>query len=71
MTLYLFESLNRRLLPKLLAELRPGSRIVSHKFTFGSDWRPEKTVMSGDSAVFLWTVPEAGSAPRVYDHNLE
>ena len=62
-TLYLFESLNRRLLPKLLAELRAGSRIVSHKFTFAGDWQPEKTVMVGDSAIFLWTVPAGGARP--------
>lgn len=61
-TLYLFESLNRRLLPKLLRELAPGARMVSHKFTFGDAWPPEKTLRAGDETVYLWTVPKH-SAP--------
>jgi len=56
-TLYLFESMNRRLLPKLRRELSPGARVVSHKFTFGEDWPPEKTVRAGDSTLYLWTMP--------------
>jgi cyclopropane fatty-acyl-phospholipid synthase-like methyltransferase len=54
-TLYLFESLNRRLLPKLRAELRPGARIVSHKFTFGPDWAPEQSEIVDGSGIYLWT----------------
>ena len=42
-TLYLSEKLNVLLRPKLLSELRPGSRILSHDFLMG-DWKPEKTV---------------------------
>jgi len=42
-TLYLFPDVNRRLMPKLRRELRPGSRIVSHDYDLG-DWPPEKTV---------------------------
>src|SRR5262249_40940130 len=56
-TLFLFESLNRRLLPKLLKELKPGTRIVAHRYGFGPDWPPEKTVQAGDSTLYLWTVP--------------
>jgi SAM-dependent methyltransferase len=58
-TLYLFPELTERLRPKLLRELRPGTRIVSHDFGLG-DWTPEKTVeLSLDRLrrVFLWTVP--------------
>jgi tRNA G37 N-methylase Trm5 len=55
-TLFLLESLNERLRPKLLAELRPGSRIVSHEFGIG-DWRPEKSVEIVRRMVHLWTVP--------------
>src|SRR3546814_3878128 len=40
-TLYLLETLNEKLRPKLLAELKPGTRIVSHAFTMG-EWRPER-----------------------------
>ena len=41
-TLYLLPSLNQRLMPKLVAELKPGSRIVSHAFDMGS-WKPDET----------------------------
>lgn len=40
-TLYLLESLNVKLRPKLLSELKPGTRIVSHAFTMG-DWEPQR-----------------------------
>ena len=56
-TLFLFESLNRQLLPKLKRELKPGTRIVAHRYGFGEDWPPEKTVEAGASALYLWTVP--------------
>jgi SAM-dependent methyltransferase len=56
-TLFLFESLNRMLLPKLLKELKPGTRIVAHRYGFGADWPPEKTVQAGASTLYLWTVP--------------
>ncbi len=57
-TLFLFETLNRRLLPKLLRELAPGTRIVSHRYGFGDDWPPERTVRAGASTLYLWTVPK-------------
>ncbi len=56
-TLFLFESLNRRLLPKLRKELKPGTRIVAHRYGFGEDWPPERTVEAGASVLYLWTVP--------------
>lgn len=55
-TLFLFPEINRRLLPKLLAELRPGTRIVSHRFGLG-DWPPERAIDAGGHAVLLWKVP--------------
>ncbi len=60
-TLYLSEKLNVLLRPKLLSELRPGSRILSHDFRMG-DWKPEQTVRVPWGklyrTVYLWTVPE-------------
>jgi SAM-dependent methyltransferase len=61
-TLFLFESLNRRLLPKLKKDLKPGTRIVAHRYGFGDDWPPEKTVQVGASTLYLWTVPDARTA---------
>ena len=59
-TLYLSEKLNVLLRPKLLRELRPGSRILSHDFRMG-DWKPEQTVRVPWGklyrTVYLWTVP--------------
>lgn len=56
-TLYLLDSLNEKLRPRLLAELEPGTRIVSHAFRMG-DWKPEKTVQVDNSTIYLWRVPE-------------
>jgi predicted O-methyltransferase YrrM len=55
-TLYLLSSLNEKLRPRLLAELKPGTRIVSHAFRMG-DWEPEKTRDVEGSTIYLWTVP--------------
>ena len=63
-TLYLFPDLNLKLRPRLLATLRPGTRIVSHRFDMG-DWRPDKTLTIGDTVVYFWTIPQPTSpAPR-------
>jgi SAM-dependent methyltransferase len=58
-TLYLFESLNRRLMPKLRSELRPGARVVSHKFGMGAEWPPDSVLSVGNSTIYLWTIPGA------------
>lgn len=60
-TLYLLPALNIKLLPKLLKELKPGSRIVSHAFAMG-DWKPEQTLEVGGRAVYFWTIPTRGTA---------
>lgn len=57
-TLYLLPSVNLKLRPKLLKELKVGSRIVSHSFDMG-DWEPDKTEgMPGGQVVRLWVVTE-------------
>lgn len=55
-TLYLLTRLNVKLRPKLMRELKPGTRIVSHAFGMG-DWQPEKVVRDGGSSIFLWRIP--------------
>lgn len=62
-TMYLLNDVNIRLRPKLLAELKPGSRVISHDFHLG-EWRPDKMVYldegksyRDDAYLYLWIVP--------------
>ncbi len=55
--LYLLPDVNLRLRPKLLKDLKPGTRIVSHDFHMG-DWRPEKhELVDAASNIYLWRIP--------------
>ncbi len=56
-TLYLLGSLNQRLKPILMKQLKPGTRVVSHAFDMG-DWKPEKQIEVDGARVYLWTIPE-------------
>ena len=66
LTLYLFRELNIKLAPRILEQLRPGARVVSHDWDLG-DWQPDhqetmpapdKAVgISRESKVFMWIVP--------------
>lgn len=65
-TLYLLSSSNVKLRPRLLSQLKPGARIVSHQFGMG-DWTPDKvetfTDANGTSrTLYLWTV--GANTPR-------
>ncbi len=55
-TLYLLPNVNLKLRPKLLKDLKPGTRIVSHSFDMG-DWKPEKEQDVDGSRIYLWVVP--------------
>ena len=55
-TLYLLPDLNLKLLPRLQAQLKPGTRVVSHQFDMG-DWRPDKVLESGGRTVYFWVMP--------------
>jgi SAM-dependent methyltransferase len=55
-TLYLLTELNLKLRPKLMKDLRPGTRVVSHAFAMG-DWKPERTESVNGSTVHLWRIP--------------
>ena len=62
-TLFLLSSVNLKLRPKLLHDLKPGTRVVSNTFDMG-DWKPDKefTVDGTESylsrKLYLWKVPE-------------
>jgi SAM-dependent methyltransferase len=60
-TLYLLPEVNRKLRPKLLKDLKVGSRIVSHQFDMG-DWAPDKKIEMDWRTVYLWTVTETAKA---------
>jgi uncharacterized protein (TIGR03000 family) len=62
--LYLGEELNEKLRPLLQKSLKPGTRVVSHRFAIG-DWKPDETVTvrvgATDRKVYLWTIKEGAS----------
>jgi hypothetical protein len=58
-TLYLLPEINMRLRPKLLADLKPGTRVVSHNYDMG-DWKPLKTItlkVPEEHTIYYWVVP--------------
>jgi len=55
-TLYLEPDLNMKLRPKLLLQLDPGARVVSHQFGMGR-WTPDRTEKMDGSTLYLWTIP--------------
>lgn len=60
-TMYLLESVNRMVRPKLFADLKPGTRIVSHAFSMG-DWEHDGLLRhpkARNNLVYLWIVPAA------------
>lgn len=64
--LYIGDDLGAKLGPVLQKALKPGARVVSHRFTLG-DWKPTKTttVTGADNdeyTLHLWIVPEKGKA---------
>jgi len=58
-TLYLLPGVNEKLKPRLLAELKPGTRVVSHRFSM-PDWEPVKTIEVDSRTIYLWIIPEKG-----------
>jgi len=61
--LYMGDDINARLKPILQKTLKPGSRVVSHRFLMGEDWKPARTetitnTEYGDCDIHLWTIEE-------------
>ncbi len=54
-TLYLLEALNVKLMPQL-KKLKPGTRVVSHSFSMGSEWPPDKTEEVNGRRIYYWVV---------------
>lgn len=55
-TMYLLTKINLDLRSRLLAELEPGTRVVSHAFDMGA-WKPEVQSEIGHRQVFMWIIP--------------
>ena len=64
LALLLLSKINLKLRPKLLADLKPGTRVVSNTFDM-DDWKPDKQAAVGDPTeglsashtLYLWVVP--------------
>ena len=54
--LYLQPQPNLRLRPRLLAELQPGTRVISHSYDMG-DWIPDEVRRVAGRRIYLWTIP--------------
>ncbi|HEY9631966.1 MAG TPA: class I SAM-dependent methyltransferase [Coleofasciculaceae cyanobacterium] len=63
-TLFLMSHVNLKLRPKLIGELKPGTRIVSHTFHLG-EWKPERVVQVQElnstraATLYYWVVPKS------------
>ena len=55
-TMFLLPRLTERLIPKFKRELRPGTRIVSHKYDMGETWPPEQSQDVNGLTIYLWTI---------------
>jgi SAM-dependent methyltransferase len=64
--LFLWPEINLKLRPRLLKQLRPGTRIVSHWHDMG-DWKPDRSVSAEGNGrprpVYLWIVPAHSGPP--------
>jgi len=61
-TIYLSRDANLMLRPRILSQMRPGSRVVSHQFDM-ADWQPSRILTfrdtsGGEHTLFLWRIPE-------------
>jgi precorrin-6B methylase 2 len=76
LTMYLLQGVNLQLRPRVLSELRPGSRVVSHAFTM-NEWEADQHANLNGRNIYLWIVPgkaegtwEAESGGRKFTLNL-
>lgn len=55
-TMYLLPDVNLRLRPRILNELKPGTRVVSHAFDM-NEWEPDEKARIEGSYIYMWIVP--------------
>lgn len=56
LTLYLTREVNLQLRPRILAQMRPGARVLSHDFDMG-EWRFDQRDRVGTATIYMWIVP--------------
>ncbi len=56
--LYLYTREMTKLKPRILAELKPGSRVVAYQFNGMGAWKPKKVFRRHQYPVYLWIVPD-------------
>ena len=56
LTLYLLPEINLQLRPRILAEMRAGTRVVSNMYDMG-EWRPDRRQRIGTATIHMWIVP--------------
>jgi precorrin-6B methylase 2 len=56
-TMFLLGSINLKLRPRLLQELKPGTRVLSYNFNMG-DWKPDRVERVNGRPIYLWIIPE-------------
>ena len=63
-TLFLYPDVNLKLRPKLLSELRPGTRVISHWHDM-AEWRPDRTIWIEGRPLYLWRIGRGNGAGAV------
>ena len=56
LAMYLLPTVNMKLRPKILSDMKPGSRVVSHSFDM-DDWKPDAEDEVDSSTIYFWIVP--------------
>ena len=56
--LYLYTREMTKLKPRILAQLKPGSRVVAYQFNGMGDWKPKKVNRRNQYPIYLWIVPD-------------
>ena len=70
-TLFLLQSLNEKLRPRLQSELKPGTRVVSNAFHMGSSWPADRSEDVGTSTIYLWTIGKKPPLLQFHDQPIE
>ncbi len=56
LTMYLLNSVNLKLRPKILESLKPGTRVVSHSFNM-NEWKADDQFNVNHSNIYYWEIP--------------